>query len=165
MIPSNQTNINKTKQKLKMATSNPVRKSEKKLRQHVLKHGDVVDEKYLELVNNIVHTKLQEEQKFYHQLARDERLAENSRITALTDDEILEEDFEKNAEANAIANAVNSLLIATEKNALRNKKRNKKKKEKAKAKKKKMMEDRPPKDISPCLDTVLAHIETLERLD
>jgi hypothetical protein len=148
-----------------MATSNPVRKSEKKLRQHVLKHGDVKDEKYLELVNNIVHTKLQEEQKFYHQVIRDAKLAENSRISALTDNEILEEDFEKNAEANAIANAVNSLIIATEKNALRNKKKNKKKKEKAKAKKKKMMEARSPKDILPCLDTVLARIETLEKMD
>ena len=148
-----------------MPTSNPVRKSEKKLRQHVLKHGDVKDEKYLELVNNIVHTKLQEEQKFYHQVIRDAKLAENSRISALTDNEILEEDFEKNAEANAIANVVNSLVIATEKNALKNKKKNKKKKEKAKAKKKKIMEDSPPKDISPCLDTVLAHIEILERLD
>jgi len=117
------------------------------------------------LVNNIVHTKLQEEQKLFYQLARDERLAENSRISALTDNEILEEDFEKNATANAIANAVNSLLISTEKNALRNKKRNKQKKEKAKAKKKKMTEDMPPKDIRPCLDTVLAHIENLERLD
>ena len=145
-----------------MATSNPVRKSEKKLRQHVLKHGDVKDEKYLELVNNIVHTKLQMEQKLFTQLAHDERLAENSRISALTDDEILEEDFVKNAEANAIANAVNSLLIATEEKSLKNKKKNKKKKEKAKAKKKKIMEDSPPKDISPCLDTVLAHIETLE---
>ena len=145
-----------------MTTSNPVRKSEKKLRQHVLKHGDVKDEKYLELVNNIVHTKLQEEQKLFYQLARDERLAENTRISALTNDEILDEDFEKNVVANAIANAVNSLVIATEKNALRNKKRNKKKKEKAKAKKKKMMEDMPPKDIRPCLDKVLAHIEILE---
>jgi hypothetical protein len=119
------------------------------------------------LVNNIVHTKLQEEQKLFYQLARDERLAENSRISALTDNEILEEDFEKNATANAIANAVNSLLISTEKNALRNKKRNKQKKEKAKAKakKKKMTEDMPPKDIRPCLDTVLAHIETLEKMD
>ena len=149
-----------------MATSNPVRKSEKKLRQHVLKHGgDVEDEKYLELVNNIVLAKLLVDEQLAHtekilekQVSRNER----SRINALTDDEILDEDFEKNAIANAIANAVNSLVIATEKNALKNKKRNKKKKEKAKAKKKKMMEDMPPKDIRPCLDKVLAHIEILE---
>ena len=147
-----------------MATSNPVRKSEKKLRIHVSKHGDLKTEKYLELVNNIVLAKLQVEQKLFYQLSRDE----NARISALTNDEILEEDFEKNAEANAtanaIANVVNSLVIATEKNALKNKKKNKKKKEKAKAKKKKIMEDSPPKDIRPCLDTVLAHIEILERL-
>ena len=141
-----------------MPTSNPVRKSEKKLRIHVSKHGDLKTEKYLELVNNIVLAKLQVEQKLFTQLSRDE----NSRISALTNDEILEEDFEKNAEANAIANVVNSLVIATEKNALKNKKKNKKKKEKAKAKKKKMMEDMPPKDIRPCLDKVLAHIEILE---
>ena len=136
-----------------MATSNPVRKSEKKLRIHVSKHGDLKTEKYLELINNIVLAKLQVEQKLFYQLSRDE----NARISALTNDEILEEEFEKNAEANAIANA-------TEKKFLKNKKKNKKKKEKAKAKKKKIMEDSPPKDILPCLDTVLAHIEILERL-
>ena len=148
-----------------MATSNPVRKSEKKLRQHVLKHGDVKDEKYLELYNNLVLTKQEVEQKFYYQVARDEKSAERSRINALTDDEILDEDFEKNASANAIANAVNALVIATEITAAKNKKKNKKKKEKAKAKKKKMMEDRPPKNIRPCLDTVLARIETLEKMN
>ena len=151
-----------------MSTSNPVRKSEKKLRQHVLKHGDVTDKKYLELVNNIVLAKLQEAElvlQVEQQVARDEKSAESARINALTDDEILDEDFEKNAEANAIANAINALVIATEKKAAKNKKKNKKKKEKAKAKKKKMMEDRPPKNIRPCLDTVLAHIETLERLN
>ena len=150
-----------------MASNNPLRKSEKKLRLHLLKHGDVKNEKYLELVNNIVLAKLQEAElvlQVEQQVARDEKSVEHERITALTDDEILEEDFEKNAAANAIANAVNSLIIATEKNALKNKKKNKKKKEKAKAKKKKMMEDSPPKDIRPCLDTVLAHIEILERL-
>jgi hypothetical protein len=151
-----------------MTSLNPVRNTEKKLRIHVSKHGDLKTEKYLELVNNIVLAKLQVEE----QLALTEKILEKqssrnerSRINALTDDEILEEDFEKNAEANAIANAVNSLIIATEKNALRNKKRNKKKKEKAKAKKAKLKEDSPPKDILPCLDTVLAHIENLERLD
>ena len=151
-----------------MPSLNPVRNTEKKLRIHVSKHGDLKTEKYLELVNNIVLAKLQVEE----QLARTEKILEKqvsrnerSRINALTDDEILEEDFEKNASANAIANAVNSLIIATEKNAIKNKKRNKKKKEKAKAKKKKMMEDMPPKDIRPCLDTVLAHIETLETLE
>ena len=151
-----------------MTSLNPVRNTEKKLRIHVSKHGDLKTEKYLELVNNIVLAKLQVEE----QLALTEKILEKqvyrnerSRINALTDDEILDEDFEKNAEANAIANAVNSLIIATEKNALRNKKRNKKKKEKAKAKKAKLKEDSPPKDILPCLDTVLAHIENLERLD
>jgi len=151
-------------------TSNPVRKSEKKLRIHVSKHGDLKTEKYLELVNNIVLAKLQVEE----QLVRTEKILEKqtsrnerSRINALTDDEILDEDFEKNASANAIANAVanvvNSLIIATEKNAARNKKRNKKKKEKAKAKKKKLREEN-PKNIRPCLDTVLARIETLEKI-
>jgi len=150
-----------------MATSNPVRKTEKKLRIHVSKHGDLKTEKYHELVNNIVLAKLQVEE----QLARTEKIVEKqvsrnerSRINALTDDEILDEDFEKNATANAIANAVNSLIIATEKNALKNKKKNKKKKEKAKAKKK-MLREENPKNIRPCLDTVLARIETLEKMD
>ena len=143
-----------------MPTSNPVRKSEKKLRLHVLKHGDV-NEKYHELVNNIVLAKLH----VAEQVARDEISAERARINALTDDEILEETFEQNASANAIANAVNALVIATEITAAKNKKKNKKKKEKAKAKKKKMMEDRPPKNIRPCLDTVLARIETLEKMN
>ena len=47
----------------------------------------------------------------------------------------------------------------------KNKKKNKKKKEKAKVKKKKLMEAKPPKDILPCLDTVLARIETLEKMN
>ena len=143
-----------------MPTSNPVRKSEKKLRLHVLKHGDV-NEKYHELVNNIVLAKLQEVVK----KVADEKSTERARISALTDDEILNEDFEKNALENARINAAIAEAMKIARNKEKNKKKNKKKKEKAKAKKKKMMEDRPPKNIRPCLDTVLARIETLEKMN
>ena len=144
-----------------MPTSNPGRKSEKKLRIHVSKHGDLKTEKYLELVNNIVLAKLQEVVK----KVADEKSAERARITALTDDEILDEDFEKNALENARINAAIAEAVKIARKKEKNKKKNKKKKEKAKVKKKKLMEAKPPKDILPCLDTVLARIETLEKMN
>ena len=120
-------------------TSNLVRKVEKKRRQHLLKHGDVNNANYLDLVKDVALAIKQEKEQQDRDDVRAEKSQRKEELSRITSDDILEESFQENALTNA-ANAAAKVAAKAAKDAAarksaRNTKKNQKKKQKQKQKK------------------------------